>query len=305
MNLSFETIDAFRHMAAKVATEVLAKIPPKQERGRRHNNDFAESPLKPGQMPDYRFINGGKTLAIYCGSQYALIGIENVRIREIESIIFHDPVLLNKKSESVSVKSWSNAGDTEETHVLTSKKATSKTIVETSATEFGMKITQSLRTTVSGGIPGVGEAEVQTGLDIESHFNQEFGKSVSKSSEESETEEKTYKVPAWTKTTLKRDDGTSDYAQCVETTGILEANLWIDSDNDFGFPVDSFVALERIIRGGHAEGVDWWVADYFKQRHFQDYVMDYDPLKLTVKETINVRNLKSSEIERTDTPITH
>lgn len=302
MDLSFETIDALRAMVGKVSTEVFAKIPPKQERGRRHDNNFQDDPLN-GRMPDYHFADGGDTLVVQCGSQWANFYLKDVRIRSIDSIVFSEPVLTNRKTESINVKSWSNAGDTKETHVLTTKKSTNKTIVETSATEFGTKITQSLRTKVSGGIPGVGEAEVETGLDIESHFNQQFGKSVSKSTEESEMEEKTYRISPWTKTTLKREEGTSDYQRTVKTTGILEASLYIESHGDFYFPVDSFVALERIIKGGHANDVDWHIANYFKQRHFQNYVMDYSPLHLTVEETINVRNIQSSEIERIDTPL--
>ena len=117
MDLTFETIDAFRLMVGKVDTDIFAKIPPKPGR---NNNDFADSPQN-GRMPDYDYVENGNKLRIFCGSEWAFFTISDVYIRDIESVVFKDPVITNQKTDSIVVDSWANNGSTEETHVLTNK----------------------------------------------------------------------------------------------------------------------------------------------------------------------------------------
>ena len=303
MDLSFETIDAFRAVVGKISTDVFAKIPPKPNTKRsRHNNDFANDPLN-GRLPSYDFVDGGETLRIFCGSEYAVFCLSDIRIREIESIEYGDPMIINKNVDSVVVKSWLNNSGTTEEHKLTTKKAFSRTETRASATAFALEITQSLRTKIGGGVKGIGEAEVETGLQVKTNFEQRFETSKTTSSSEEETEEQTYTVGPFTKTTLLREEGMSDYEQKVTTTGILDARMWIDSHYDFGFNVDSFVSLDRLVKGGSAPNVDWYIQKYFAERHFQNYVIDFSPLKVTVEDILNFRNVQSSELERTDTPI--
>ncbi|MDE0398883.1 MAG: hypothetical protein OXL96_13895 [Candidatus Poribacteria bacterium] len=311
MDLSFETIDACRAITGKITTDVFSKIPPKptehwkhkgKHRTTPHDNNFQDAPLN-GQLPGYDFVDGH--LRTFHGSQWGIVVLKDVRVREIESVEFSEPELLNRTVESINVKTWSNAGNTKETHKITTKKASSKTIIETSATEIGVQITQSLRTKLGGGIKGIGEGEVTTGLDIQTHFKKNFGTEVTTSSSEEETEEKTYIVEPWTRVVLKREEGTSDYRQIIKTTGIIDATVWIESHGDFGFEVDSFLTLERIIRGGYADNVDPYILQYFAERHFQAYQIDFSPLRQTVEVPIHLRNVRSSQIERIDTPIRH
>ena len=311
MDLSFETIDALREVVGKISTDVFAKLPPKRPEKYRHkgknrigyhNNDFANDPLN-GRMPSYRMVDGGKCLRIFCGSEYAFFDLRNVRLREIQNLEYGDPVIVDKNVNPVTVKSWSNNSDTSEEHKLTTRKSYSRSETKTTATGFSLQITQSLKTKVGGGIEGIAEAEVETGLEIQSNFEQRFEKSQSKQSSTEETEEQTYIVPPRTKTTLLREEGISDYHQTVRMTGILDASMWIGSHNDFWFPIESFVDLQRVIRGGSADGVDWHIANCFRERKFQKYEIDFSPLHMTVEDVLHFRNVQSSEIERTDTPL--
>lgn len=311
MNLSFEAIDALRRIVGTVSTDIFAKIPPKPDEHYRHkkkhrvkhfNNDFANDPLN-GRMPAYRFVDNGNCLRIFCGSEWAYFDIRNVRVRAYESLEFTDPVLLNKEVEEVVVKTWVNNSDTKEKQTLKKTKSYSRTETQMTAMDLGIQITQSMRSKVGGGVPGIGEAEVETGLEIQTHFSHHFERSKSETTGTEETQEEHYTVPKWTKTTLLRTESVSDFERTAIATGILDASMWICSDSDFGFTVDSFVDLARIIRGGHGHDVDWHVQNYFNERHFQDYELDFTPLKMTVVDPIRYRNVASSEIERTDTPL--
>ena len=311
MDLSFETIDALRQVVGKISTDIFAKLPVKPEQHYRHkgkgrikyyDNNFADDPLN-GRMPNYNFVDNGNCLRIFCGSASAFFDLRDVRVREVKDIVYESPTLIDKDINPVHVKTWRNNSDTTETHKLSAKKASLKSETRTTDTGFALEIIQSLQTKIGGGLKGIADAEVQTGLQIKTNFDHRFG--TSKTSEESEeaSEEQTYKVPPRTKTTLLREEGVSNYEQRVKMTGVLDASLWISSQDDFGFPVNSFVDLQRIIRGGSADGVDWHVSNCFKSRQYQNYEIDFTLLHMTVEKVLPYRDVQSSEIDRTDTPL--
>ena len=315
MDLSFETIDAFRELAGKISTDIFAKIPARPDEHYRHkghnrvthhDNNFADNPLN-GRMPTYEMADNGNVLRIYCGSEWARFHLRDIRLREVKAIEYDDPSIVDKNVNPVTVKSWTNNSDTEETHKLTSKKSFSRMETKASASAFALQITNSLQTKVGGGIPGVGDAEVKTGLEIKTNFEHRFEKSKSEESSTEETEEQSYTVPPRTKTALIRQEGTSDYHQTVRMTGVLDATVRIESQGDWVFTVQSFLDLENMIRGGNPDKVDRHaignVAKYFSERHFQDYRIDFSPIEMTVENVLHYRNVQSSSIERTDTPV--
>ena len=310
MDLSFSTIDSLRLVARTLANDVFKHVPaPKSHSGRRFNNDFAQFPVDTNTLPSYDFPSDNE-LRVFCGSEYARITFSDVRLREIEDVDFGQPVVTNKKTKNITIKSWTNVSDDEEEHTITIRKAFSRTETTASATAFGTQITQSLETKIGGSIPGFADAEVTTGLQIQSHFNQTFEKSKEKTDEEEFTEERTFKIKPNTKTTLKREESTSDYTQEVTATGILDAAITIDSDWDFSAKAASFSQLQRLIQGGYVPGAkidghinNTHLIDFFRQRRFQNYKIDLAPLNVTVTNTLEYRNISGTDSERVDTPI--
>lgn len=135
-------------------------------------------------------------------------------------------------------------------------------------------------------------------------------KSKEKTDEEEFTEERTFKIKPNTKTTLKREERTSDYTQEVTAAGLLDAAITIDSDWDFSARAASFSQLQRLIQGGYVPGakIDGHINNehltkFFQQRKFENYHINLAPLHVEVKNTLEYRNVSGTDSERIDTPI--
>jgi len=312
MEISVDVIDACRTVARNLANDVISKIPAKPDehyvhhihgkahhRTTYHNNDFIDHPLA-DHLPDYKIQNN--SLVCLCGSVYAVIEFSKLRMREITKLAFSDPAKTDGTMTPVVVKSWTNKSNTTEHYLWQKSKEHSKTETYTSSTELGVEITYGLQTKVGGGIEGVAEAEVESSYEFKTNFTQRFEKSKETTTTEKESEDLSITVPPMTQTSLARNKTISDWHQVVTTTGILDANIRISSDGDFGMQFESLEELQTYIQGGGIQK-DWMADKYFAQRHFQHYEIDTSPLQMTVKTPFTYRDVEVSDIIRNDKPL--
>lgn len=315
MNLSTSTIDAFRKVFAQITKDVLVNIPPPPDvhyvhhiHGKAHhmtthyNNDFHDFPLSAGQLPTYEYING--QLRLYMGSKWGIIDIKDVRMRAVENVQFSDPALKNKTTHKVAVKTWTNASDSPSTHDLKKSKTGVTRQVNTTAKDFSQKVSAKIKETVGGGIEGIAEAEVETEYGFETAFEEHFSTEKETSTTEEESESVIYHVDPWTKTTVLQEEGIADYEQTVTTKGILDCSFRFSSDGDFSGDMPSLEAFEQWVQGGTLDGARRYISDFFAQRHFADYKIDYTPLKVEIQETVSFRDTSYGNLTRTDSKLT-
>lgn len=312
MNISVDVIDGCRAIARNLANDVISKIPSKPDehyvhhihgkahhRTTHHNNDFTDH-LLGNTLPDYKI--DGDRLVCFCGSVYAVISFSKLRMREITKLAFSDPAKTDGTMTPVVVKTWTNHSKTDAHYMWQKSKEHSKTEIYTSSTELGVEITYGLQTKVGGGIEGVGEAEIESSYEFKTNFTQRFEKTKETTTTEKESEDLSITVPPMTRTSLTRNKTISDWHQVVTTTGVLDANVHIGSEGDFGMEFESLEELQTYIQGGGIQK-DWMSDKFFAQREFQHYEIDLNPLQMTVQTPFSYRDVEVSDVIRNDKPL--
>ena len=283
MQLSIEVIDVLRK-AAQYISGVLseATITP---------NHFYNA-LWDGRaykLAPYQIV--GDELVVQTGD--GVVAFSGVYPSKILAMDVDAPIKTRESNDSVELNSWMNSGSTPIEY--TEKYTVEHTITDT--LNIASEIASSIKASVGAeymGIKASVEAQLSAKLGI-THDKQDQQKSVSEKSISVE-------VPAWTSTSLVQKQSTSDFRQTIRLRCELDAAIRLEGGwtKRFG----SIQEMQTYMRGGGGGSGDASLLDTFvNTRKFEKFDM---PLpEMLIEQIREYKDVKTGEVDRTDTPINH
>lgn len=287
LSLDLDVIDSFRAIARHTANYL-------------YNADFAGNYFRAdalnANLPAYEITD---KLKCYCTSEHATIIFWDIQPVDIIEIEVGTPIRFNEHETSVSLKTWNNAGSTPLPQSWTIEEEEKVTESRDILTE----ISTSLKAKIGGGTPTF-QASLEAELSAKLGINlkrQEERRILKQSNMDLE-------VPAWTSTSLTQRQSIADIRQIIKMRCLVDASIEFISQGDHSRWSKVFTSMhemETYLRGGgggqdqNAEGLNKVV----NTRQFQDYRVEKEHLELEIVQERISRNVKTGEIDRTDTKI--
>lgn len=284
MQLSLDLIDGISSVSHEIAFALSeAKL------GAYVSNSFVSGPIL--LRPPYK-VTEDELILMYGD---AVVAFKDVVPSKILSIEVDPPVTLREDVKSVELESYNNDGSTQIEREYTHTEE--HTVTET--VNIAAEISTAIRAKIGGSYAGF-SAELETQISAKlgvTHNTQEQYKTTN-------VEKIDVVIPAWTNVALLQKESISDIKQTVCVSCEMDAAVRINGGWEKRF--DSIHQLLLYLQGGGGGTGDAPQLDEFcSTRAFQNMTLPFENLQFRVSKGRLYKDVKTGELNRSETEIPH